>query len=67
MTAKRPAFKVEPDDEGPVDRRRTELLSDGAYLFEDNLAIDGSITATVITCEAWLVERVRGPASRPHL
>ncbi|HZE71963.1 MAG TPA: AraC family transcriptional regulator [Pyrinomonadaceae bacterium] len=55
MTAKR-EVKVEPDDGGLVVRRRTELLSDGTYLFEDTLAIDGPLSATVITCEAWLVE-----------
>lgn len=36
-------------------RRRTELLSDGSYLFEDELT-GGIIDAGVITCAAWLLE-----------
>jgi AraC-like DNA-binding protein len=37
------------------DRRRTEFLPDGAYLFEDELS-GGLFDATVITCAAWLLE-----------
>jgi AraC-like DNA-binding protein len=37
-------------------RRRTELLPDDAYLFEDELMVDGALAATVITCAAWLLE-----------
>ena len=37
-------------------RLKTALLPDGTYLFEDELAITGQITATVITCAAWLLE-----------
>jgi|SRR5687767_10207907 len=36
-------------------RRGTELLSDGSYLFEDELA-EGLLEAVVITCSAWLLE-----------
>ena len=36
-------------------RLRTEFLSDGAYLFQDELS-GGIIDATVITCAAWLLE-----------
>lgn len=36
-------------------RRRTELLSDGSYLFEDELP-EGLVDALVITCSAWLLE-----------
>ncbi len=36
-------------------RRRTELLSDGSYLFEDELP-ENSLEATLITCSAWLLE-----------
>lgn len=36
-------------------RLRTEFLSDGAYLFQDELS-GGLIDATVITCAAWLLE-----------
>ena len=36
-------------------RRRTELLSDGSYLFEDELP-EGLLDAVVITCSAWLLE-----------
>ena len=35
--------------------RRTELLRDGSYLFEDEL-MGGVIDAVVITCAAWLLE-----------
>lgn len=37
-------------------RRRAELLPDGAYLFEDELAVKGLVTTTIITCSAWLLE-----------
>ncbi len=36
--------------------RKTALLPDGAYLFEDELEINGMVTTTVITCRAWLLE-----------
>lgn len=36
-------------------RRRTELLSDGSYLFEDELP-EELLDAVVITCSAWLLE-----------
>jgi AraC-like DNA-binding protein len=47
-----------PDTKQPATlpgRRRTELPSDGAYLFEDELS-GGTIDASVITCAAWLLE-----------
>ena len=49
-------FHVELDSGGSMARRKTELLPDGAYLFEDELEVQGSISATIITCAAWLVE-----------
>ena len=36
-------------------RLRTEFLSDGAYLFQDELS-GGTIGATLITCAVWLLE-----------
>ena len=36
-------------------RRRTELLSDGSYLFEDELSAN-LLDGIVITCAAWLLE-----------
>ena len=36
-------------------RRRTEILSDGAYLFEDQLS-GGLLDVTLVTCAAWLLE-----------
>lgn len=36
-------------------RLRTELLSDGSYLFQDHLN-QGLLDADVITCSAWLLE-----------
>lgn len=36
-------------------RRRTELLSDGSYLFEDELSAS-LLDGIVITCAAWLLE-----------
>ncbi len=36
-------------------RRRTQLLSDGSYVFEDELP-EGILDAVVITCSAWLLE-----------
>ena len=49
-------FHVELDDGGRLARRRTELLPDGAYLFEDELEVGGCLITTVITCAAWLLE-----------
>lgn len=41
---------------GSLARRRTELLPDGSYLFEDEMKIDGELTALVVTSAAWLLE-----------
>ena len=49
-------FQVVLDDGGRLSRRKTELLSDGAYLFQDDLEIAGLLTSTVIMCAAWLLE-----------
>jgi len=49
-------FQVELDRGGSLTRRKTALLPDGAYLFEDDLEISGALNATVITCSAWLLE-----------
>ncbi len=51
-----PDFQVDFDAGGSLARRKTELLPDGAYLFEDELEVVGALTATVITCAAWLLE-----------
>jgi AraC-like DNA-binding protein len=39
-------------------RRRTELLQDGAYLFQDEMEGGGDLTIRVITCAAWLLELI---------
>jgi AraC-like DNA-binding protein len=40
-------------------RRKTELLQDGAYLFQDELdGNGGELSLSVITCEAWLLELI---------
>jgi AraC-like DNA-binding protein len=45
----------QPESE-QIARRDTILLSDGAYLFQDDLRINGTISATIVTCSAWLLE-----------
>ncbi|MGH9968656.1 MAG: helix-turn-helix domain-containing protein [Pyrinomonadaceae bacterium] len=49
-------FQVAFDAGGRLARRKTEVLPDGSYLFEDELEVGGVLTATVITCAAWLLE-----------
>ena len=49
-------FQIDFDSGGFQARRRTELLPDGSYLFEDELEVGGVVAATVITCAAWLLE-----------
>jgi hypothetical protein len=44
--------------ETPVVRRRTKILSDGTYRFEDRFRIDDPITANVITGSNWLLELI---------
>lgn len=55
---KKPAtdFHVQFDEGGALARRKTELLPNGLYLFDDEVAVHGVITASVITCAAWLLE-----------
>ena len=48
--------ELELADGGRIARRETFFLPDGAYLFEDALAVPGVLTAKVIMCAAWLVE-----------
>lgn len=53
-----PRSRSAPASERPATlpgRLRTEFLSDGAYLFHDELS-GGMLDATVITCAAWLLE-----------
>src|SRR6266850_5248380 len=49
-------FQVDLEQGGSLARRKTELLPDGTYLFEDQLKVEGLLTATIITCAAWLLE-----------
>jgi len=49
-------FQLNLDDGGSLARRKTELLPDGSYLFEDELEVASVLTAVVITCAAWLLE-----------
>jgi AraC-like DNA-binding protein len=53
---KKTDFQIEFNDGGKLARRRTGMLPDGTYLFEDELAVEGVLTAPVITCAAWLLE-----------
>ena len=48
--------QVEFSHGGSLSRRRTTLLADDAYRFEDEMEIEGVLAITVITCAAWLVE-----------
>ena len=41
---------------GSIVRRDTQLLADGTYNFHDQLDIQGTVTTTVITGRAWLLE-----------
>lgn len=54
--AKNRELDLKLDDHGLISRRRTGFLSDGSYLFEDELQIDGLLTAKVITAATWLLE-----------
>jgi AraC-like DNA-binding protein len=58
MTTKEAArdFHVQFDEGGALARRKTELLPNGLYLFEDEVSVNGVIRASVITCAAWLLE-----------
>jgi AraC-like DNA-binding protein len=49
-------FQVELDRGGALARRSSQLASDGAYIFQDDLQVTGELTAIVITCTAWLLE-----------
>lgn len=58
MTKQReePDFQIDFEAGGLMARRKTQLLADGSYLFEDELELGGVVTATIITCGAWLLE-----------
>jgi hypothetical protein len=58
---KNSGFHIKLDEGGSLARRKTELLPDGAYLFEDELEVGGVVTASVITCAAWLLELTGSP------
>jgi AraC-like DNA-binding protein len=49
-------FQLELDSNEKLSRRRTNLLPDGAYFFEDDLEIKDVFGTTVITSAAWLIE-----------
>lgn len=49
-------FQLESDAGGVIARRKTNFLTDGAYLFEDELDVHGVFAAKLVTCNAWLVE-----------
>jgi AraC-like DNA-binding protein len=49
-------FQLESDGGAVISRRKTSLLTDGTYLFEDELEVHGVLAARVITCTAWLLE-----------
>lgn len=43
-------------ESGTIGRHKSGFLPDGEYFFEDELAINGFLSAKVITCSAWLFE-----------
>lgn len=49
-------YQVELEDGGAIARRKTELLRDGSYFFEDELEVKGVLTPKIIMCAAWLFE-----------
>lgn len=56
MKTPRADFQIELQEGVKLARRGTRLLADGAYLFEDDLAVTGVLSPRVITCAAWLLE-----------
>jgi AraC-like DNA-binding protein len=40
-----------------IQRRQTKFLHTGEYCFRDQLLIDGTVTASVLTARGWLLER----------
>lgn len=48
--------RVEFDTGGGISRRRTEWLADGAYFFEDEFAVEGTLEMPLVTADGWLVE-----------
>jgi AraC-like DNA-binding protein len=48
--------QLESGGSAAIARRKTSLLADGTYLFEDELEVHGQLSAKVITCTAWLLE-----------
>ncbi|MBA2525072.1 MAG: helix-turn-helix transcriptional regulator [Pyrinomonadaceae bacterium] len=49
-------FQLQSDAGVVIARRKTSFLSDGAYLFQDELEVHGVLAVRVITCTAWLLE-----------
>jgi AraC-like DNA-binding protein len=49
-------YQFEFNQGGKLARRRTQLLPDGSYLFEDEWEVGGLLAGKVITCAAWLLE-----------
>jgi AraC-like DNA-binding protein len=45
-----------PRRDAEISRRKTRLLPDGSYVFEDQLAIEGVVTTKIVTCTGWLLE-----------
>lgn len=53
---KQQAYAVPLAEGGRLARRQTGFLSDGSYLFQDQLRVDGFLAPTIITSTAWLLE-----------
>ena len=49
-----------------IARRETGFLSDGTYLFRDELKIKGVVTAAIVTCTGWLLEMYQLDAGSLH-
>jgi AraC-like DNA-binding protein len=54
--AKNREFDFQLDEHSLIGRRNAGFLSDGSYFFEDELQIEGFLTAKVFTAAAWLLE-----------
>jgi AraC-like DNA-binding protein len=56
-SARRPGKILSNSSRGAmIARRETSFLPDGTYVFEDQLDIQGPMTARVVTCTGWLLE-----------
>jgi AraC-like DNA-binding protein len=48
--------RLELENGGALERQKTKLLPDGSYFFENEFDFKGTLSPTIITCTAWLLE-----------